>query len=66
MINPNQEDTDGDGLGNVCDEDDDADSVLDSADNCPLRANPDQQDSDGDGRGDACELNLAPLYKLLL
>ncbi len=39
--------------------DQDCDSVLDTADNCPTRPNPDQADSDGDGRGDACDLPAA-------
>lgn len=55
--NPNQTDTDHDGAGDVCDDDDDADGVADGADNCPLVPNADQTDTDGDHRGDACDLD---------
>ena len=48
-------DGDGDGLGRICDPDDDADGVYDFKDNCPGTANPDQQDGDGNGVGDLCE-----------
>ena len=36
MRNPDQADNDGDGFGDICDNDDDGDYVLDGADNCPL------------------------------
>ena len=40
--NPDQADSDSDGIGNACD-------------NCPNTINPDQADSDGDGVGDLCD-----------
>jgi hypothetical protein len=43
----NQEDTDADGKGNVCD-------------NCPSIVNADQKDTNGDGIGDVCTLPAAP------
>jgi hypothetical protein len=42
VSNPDQNDTDGNFLGDVCD-------------NCPRLSNPDQNDTDGDGKGDVCE-----------
>ncbi len=53
--NPDQRDTNRDGAGDVCDDDDDGDGKLDVNDNCPLVANPSQQDGDGDGIGNACD-----------
>lgn len=55
MSNPGQEDQDGDGQGDVCDDDLDGDGFKNEADNCPLTANPNQEDLDGDGQGDACD-----------
>jgi len=43
VYNPTQNDSDDDGIGDVCD-------------NCALVYNPNQEDSDSDGRGDACPL----------
>ena len=56
-VNSDQKDSDGDGVGDVCDSDDDNDGVNDTEDNCQFTANPDQEDSDGDGIGNACELD---------
>jgi len=50
-----QEDTDQDSWGDVCDPDDDNDVIPDSVDNCLFLANPDQVDSDEDDAGDMCD-----------
>ncbi|MGQ7848737.1 thrombospondin type 3 repeat-containing protein [Granulosicoccus sp. 3-233] len=58
------DDMDGDGVDNVDDAfprnsdesaDEDADSVGDNGDNCPMDANVSQADFDGNGLGDACD-----------
>jgi hypothetical protein len=57
--NPDQQDGDGDLVGDLCDEpanpDLDGDGIENGLDNCPRVANPGQEDSDSDGIGDACE-----------
>ncbi len=53
--NADQSDIDGDGIGDVCDDDMDGDGVLNVDDNCPETANADQADADGDGDGDVCD-----------
>lgn len=59
VSNPDQKDTDCDGLGDLCDpspyDDRDGDGVGDACDNCPTDANPDQSDMDCDGLGDVCD-----------
>ncbi|MCB9536237.1 MAG: OmpA family protein [Myxococcales bacterium] len=63
--NPCGDDTDGDGIGDECDNcvgaanedqlDTDGDGLGDVCDNCAETPNPDQADADGDGRGDVCD-----------
>jgi hypothetical protein len=55
VVNPGQENFDGDSLGDVCDPDDDNDTAADGSDNCQFTANMGQENFDGDALGDACD-----------
>jgi choice-of-anchor B domain-containing protein len=59
IANSDQLDTDNDGIGNLCDDDDDNDGILDDDDNCPLISNEDQADDDNDGVGNVCDTGPA-------
>jgi len=53
--NGDQDDADGDGMGDSCEDDDDNDGFDDTIDNCPAVPNPKQEDRDFDKVGDACD-----------
>ena len=58
VANTDQADTDGDGVGDACEEeasDTTATALTDEKDNCPEAANAHQADGDSNGVGDACD-----------
>jgi hypothetical protein len=57
VANPDQTDTDFDGLGDVCNDslDTDGDEFRDVIDNCSVTPNADQADGDADNVGDVCD-----------
>ena len=57
VANEDQADADADGVGDACNdaEDADEDEWVNLLDNCPGVSNPDQIDTDGDGVGNACD-----------
>lgn len=52
--NPDQADSDGNGIGDAC-EDYDADGIVNTCDNCPTITNSRQVDSDNNRIGDVCD-----------
>ncbi len=60
VANPNQEDADANGIGDVCEgnNDYDNDGIPNDVDNCPNTSNSDQANLDGDAFGDVCDEDI--------
>ena len=60
LANDDQLDTNGNGIGNACEsnEDTDNDTVNNAVDNCPAISNLDQANFDNDRFGDACDADI--------
>jgi hypothetical protein len=56
--NPDQADSDTDGIGDVCEADTDGDGLIDDIDFCPDFASPNNDDLDGDEVGDVCDPDI--------
>ena len=54
VVNPDQLDSNNDGIGDACSGDTDEDGIIDALDNCVFIQNPNQEDENDDGIGDAC------------
>ena len=68
VANTNQEDVDGNGRGDACD-DFDRDGIVNNSDTCVSQPNWDQRDEDGDGIGDVCdgeESRLTERYRWIM
>jgi len=57
VVDEGYPDSDQDGRADCIEADDDADGVLDAADNCRTGYNPLQEDADHDGQGDVCDVD---------
>ena len=61
VANGSQFDSDADGIGDACDNDNDNDRVPNADDSCEFVANPGQEDVNKNGIGDACDSDYTDL-----